>query len=189
MSAEHTEDYTKQQIIMATKQYYYNLLKQLALRKVAGETVRSNEEQYNRTKSMYEIGSVALADVYKTRVSFGQAKSEYIAQKNRVIVSKYNLNFIMGRDPRTPISIAETEADSLPRIFTNTEIEQSLEKSPELLALKKQVQSTELSYKIAKGQFWPKVRVGGSYSRFSPEFERLYDNFDKNYNYKRNRGW
>lgn len=183
MSAKHSAHYTQQQIMMITKQYYYNLLKQQALLKVAEENLRSNEEQYNRTKSMYEIGSVAQADVYKTRVSFGQAKSELIAQKNQVIVSKYNLNFIMGRDPRTPLSIKEIEIDSLPRIFTDGEIEQALENNPELLSLKQQVRSSELGYKMAKGQFWPHVSVGGSYSRFSPEFDRIYNDYDKNYNW------
>lgn len=183
MSAEHSADHTKQLIIMTTKQYYYNLLKQQALLKVAEENVRSNEEQFNRTRSMYEIGSVAQADVYKTRVSFGVAKSELIAQKNRVMVSKYNLNFIMGRDPRTSITIMEIEIDALPRIFQDHEIEQALDNSPQLLSLKQQVVSSELSHKMAKGQFWPTVSVGASYSRFSPEFNRLYENYDKNYNW------
>jgi outer membrane protein TolC len=183
MSAEHSADHTKQQIIMTTKQYYYNLLKQQALLKVSEENVRSNEEQFNRTHSMYEIGSVAQADVYKTRVSFGVAKSELIAQKNKVMVSKYNLNFIMGRDPRTSIAIKEIEVDSLPRIFKDREIEQALENSPQLLALKKLALSSELNHKMAKGQFWPAVSVGASYSRFSPEFNRLYEHYEKNYNW------
>jgi len=181
--SEYFAETTRQQIILNTKLYYFNLLKQQALLKVFEEALHSTEEQYNRTKSMYEIGSVAQADVYKARVSVGEAKSNLIKQENLVNVSKYNLNYVMGRDPRTPIEVVDENIEFIPQENMELPIESALENNPELQTLRTDITSAEFSHKIAKGNFWPVLRAGASYSRFSPEFDRVYKGYDKNYNW------
>lgn len=181
--AEYSYEMTKQQIILTAKQYYYYLLKQIALLKVYEESHGSYNEQYKRTQTMYEIGSVAQADVYKARVSLGEALSNLIKQRNAVNVAKYNLNFVMARGPKTPIEIAEEEVNFTANSYENIEAASAIEANPEIQVLRENIASTKFSHKIAKGNFWPTITAGASYSRFSPELQRVYKGYDKNYSW------
>lgn len=172
---------TRLQIILNVKQYYYNLLKQIELLNVYQESQHSYEEQYRRTQGMFEIGSIAQADVFKARVSLGEAQSQVIEQQNQVTFSRYNLNFMMGRDPKSPIEIMEVKLDSIPKLESEIQIERAMELNPEVQYYAADATSAEYAHKIAKSRFWPSVGVGANYSRFSPDLERIYQGYDKNY--------
>lgn len=180
-AAIHSQESMRQFIIRTASEAYYNLLKQLNLKKVYAEALRSAEEQYKRTESMYEIGSVAQADVFKAKVSVGEAQSNLIYQNNTIIGAEYELNFVMGREPKTPIQIVEPDVTVEPFELDDSEIEQAINKNPELKQLEEKMKSSEYALKIAKGVFWPVLGVGGSYSRWNPEAKRVYTGFDKNY--------
>lgn len=180
-AALYSQKSNRQFIIKMVKEAYYNLLKQFNLKKVYEEALSSTEEQFKRTESMYEIGSIAQADVFKARVSVGEAKSNLIYQKNAVISSQYELNFVMGREPRQPIQIAESEVSLESIGFDDSEIEKVIERNPGLMNLEEKMHSAEYDLKLAKGVFWPSIGVGGGYTRFNPEAKRIYSGLDKNY--------
>ncbi|MBN2091202.1 TolC family protein [candidate division KSB1 bacterium] len=182
-SAEHQEDAKRQNVILNVKIYYYNLLKQIGLLKVQEKSYSSAEEQYKRTESMYEIGSVAQADVYKAKVTLGAAQSDLIAQQNVVAIARYNLNYIMGQDPKTPIEIIEQEGEVVPQAYESASVEQAYETNPDLLAQEEYVSSAEYNHKISKASFWPQIGAWMQYSRFSDELKRVYSEYDKNYSW------
>lgn len=181
--AEHQGEAKRQDVILNVKIYYYNLLKQMALLKVQEKSYNSAEEQFKRTQSMYEIGSVAQADVYKAKVTLGADQSDLIAQQNVVAIARYNLNYIMGQDPKTAIEIIEQEGEVAPQSHENASIEQAYETNPGLLAQKEMVTSAGYSHKISKANFWPQVGAWANYARFSDELNRVFTEYDKNYNW------
>lgn len=181
--SEHQEEAKRQEVILNVKIYYYNLLKQMALLKVQEKSYNSAEEQYKRTQSMYEIGSVAQADVYKAKVTLGAAQSDLIAQQNAVAIARYNLNYVMGQDPKTAIEIAEQEGEVVPQSHEAISVEQAYQTNPGLLAHEKAVASAEYAHKISKANFWPQIGAYAQYARFSDELKRVYSEYDKNYNW------
>ncbi|GEM_PF-230133 len=182
-SSEHQEEAKRQDVILNVKIYYYNLLKQIALLKVQEKSYNSAEEQYKRTQSMYEIGSVAQADVYKAKVTLGEVQSALIAQQNTVAIARYNLNYVMGQDPKTAIEIAEEEGEVSPQSYENITVDQAYQTNPGLLAHDETVTSAEYNHKISKSNFWPQIGVWAQYSRFSDELKRVYSEYDKNYSW------
>lgn len=180
-AAIHSQESTHQFIIKTVSEAYFNLLKQLNLKKVYEEALRSVEEQYKRTESMYEIGSIAQADVLKAKVSVGEAQSNLIYQNNAVIGARYELNFVMGLDPKHPIQIVEPEVTFEPIKLDDSQIEETIANNPELRQFEEKMKSSEYGLKIAKGLFWPVFGVGGSYTRWNPQAKLVYTGFDKNY--------
>ncbi|MBN1350174.1 TolC family protein [candidate division KSB1 bacterium] len=180
-AALHTHESSRQLVIRTVKEAYYNLLKQLNLKKVYEEALNSSEEQHKRTESMYEIGSVAKADVLKAKVSVGEARSYLINQNNIVIAARYELNFVMGRDPKTPVQIQESEIVLQAIELSDAELEQAIVNNPVMQSLEEGLNSAEFGLKMAKGSFWPSFGIGGTYSRFNPEASRIYKSLDKNY--------
>ena len=182
-ASEYDRENTRQQIVLMVKEQYYNVLKQIALLHVSEQSHQSYEEQYKKSKSMYEIGSVAQSDVYKAQASLGTAKSNLIKQKNAVVIAKYNLNFVMGRDPRTELEIIEAaEEAEVPEIM-DSQLNEIIERNPEVKALKANIDYRKFGYKIAKSGFWPSFYLGAEYSRSHSEFDRVYKDYDKNYSW------
>ena len=179
----HQRDAEQQDVILIVRRSYFDLLKQMALLKVYQESENSYEEHYKRSQSMYEIGSVALADVYKARVSYGEAKTQVIQQKNIAIFAKYKLNTDMGRDPRTGIEIEDADFDSDIHDYTEAEIEEALSSQPELAYYQASEKTAEFDAKIARASYLPTIGIQASYTRFSDDYKKLYKNFDQNYNW------
>ena len=174
---------TKQSVVRNVTLYYFQLLKALKLQEVYESAVTVADEQLKRTESMYEIGSVALVDVYKARVSLGENKINLVTQKNAVRIAKMNLNVAMGRNPDQELEVMEFHDYKIPDYNLASAIQAAVEKNPELKGLEEDANSAMYSAKVAKAQFLPNLGAGFSYTRSNSDFERVYTKYDKNYNY------
>ena len=174
---------TKQAVIFDVMRKYYELLKAQKLEEVYREAVNSSEEQVKRTESMYEIGSVALADVYKAKVNLGNNQILFITQHNLVAMAKANLNTAIGRDPDLPLEIIEVEAEEVPARYSFEEATRlALENNPELKSLQEDIKSYEYGVKVAKAAYLPSFGASVSYSRDNEVFDKVYSkNLNRDY--------
>lgn len=181
-SAEWNYKSTRQKIILQVTQRYFELLKALQLQNVYEKAVKSSQEQFRKTQSMYEVGAVAQVDVYKAKVTLGQAKMNLINQKKQVIIAKSNLNVALGKNPATPLQILQKDVEWVP--FTGT-VEDAkriaLSNNPGLRSLKEQIASNKYAIRVAKGDYLPQISARASYSRFNTLLDRVYSGWDKNY--------
>ena len=174
---------TRQAVVLDVKQKYFELLKGIKLFEVYQETVNSSEEQLNRTESMYEIGSVAQADVFKARVTLGNAKINLISQENNVDIARGNLNVAMGRSPEMSLRIVEVEPTLTPFPYTfNDALEIAVEKNPELAGLERTMHGYKLGMRAAKLAFLPSFGIGAYYNRNNEFFDKVYTtDLDRDY--------
>ncbi|HDL18076.1 MAG TPA: TolC family protein, partial [Bacteroidetes bacterium] len=181
-STESSYKESRQQTIAAVTQRYYNLLKGIKLQEVYEKAVESAREQLKKTESMYEVGVVAQADVFRAKVSLGDQQINLIKQRNSVEVNRTSLNLAMGWEPKHTIRIREEN-------FEIGNIDESLDKmwqisegkNSELRSLKENVKSDEYGIKVSKSSFLPRLSVSTSYSRGQTDFDLLYNPTDKNY--------
>jgi outer membrane protein len=132
---------------------------------------------------MYEIGSVAQVDVFRSEVTLGTDEINYITQQNIVKIARGNLNVALGRDPETPIEIVEVEATTKPAQFTLEEaITISEKNNPNLRRFEDEMRGAEYGMKVAKGAYWPTIGISVSYSRDNTDLSRVYGGFGKNFN-------
>jgi outer membrane protein len=89
---------TRQTIILAVKDAYYNLIKTAMLVDVANDAVKRGDEQLKVAQSRYDLGSAALTDVLKAKVLRSNAKLDLITAQNNYKLAKANLNSVMGID-------------------------------------------------------------------------------------------
>jgi len=169
-------------VIYDVKQRYFELLKAIKLGEVYEEAVKRSEEQLKRTEIMHQIGSVALADIYKAKVTLGNDQINLITQKNLIIEAEANLNHALGLDPESPIRIKEGEG-----IFSNTKhtledaLKMSLEKNPELKNYELNIQNFKYEKRKANLAFLPTINGSATYSRYNELFDRVYKGLDQNY--------
>ncbi|MFQ5604955.1 MAG: TolC family protein, partial [bacterium] len=172
----------RQNVYATVKERYFQLLKAIKLEQEYQLAMERGKEQLERTKSMYEIGSVAQIDVYRSEVTLGNDQVNLINQQNTVQIARWNLNVAMGRDPETPLEIMEVDANSDLPNFTLEEAMAIAEKNnPDLKRYEYDMRSAELGQKIAKNNFWPSIGISASYTRRNEKLNRVYGQFDQNF--------
>ncbi len=172
----------RQAVYATVNQRYLELLKAVKLEQEFQEAVERSKEQLRRTQSMYEIGSVALIDVYRQEVILGTDEVSLINQRNAVLIAEGNLNVVLGRDPEEPIDIAEVGISAEPPTFTLQDaIATAEQNNPDLKRFEYAMKSAEHGRKSAKARFLPAIGVSAQYSRDNEQFSRVYGNFGENY--------
>jgi len=181
-AASHSLTASRQNVISTVYQRYLELLKATKLQQEYELAVKRSKEQLSRTQSMYEIGSIAQIDVFRQEVTLGNDEINLINQQNVVDVARGNLNVAMGRDPETPITIAEValEVDP-PRLSLSEAIGIAEANNPDLRRFEYEMQSAEFGRKAAKSKFMPSIGINAVYSRDNDQFSRVYGEFDKNF--------
>ncbi len=183
-SAELNYHAIRAQVIALVTQHYYDLLKGIKLQEVYEKAVESAQEQLKKTESMYEIGSVAQADVFRARVNLGTEQMNLIQQRNIVAMNRADLNLALGWDVNHAIEILGEDLTIEPLQLTKEEVWNLVEEhNPSLKSLAENLKGDQYGIKIAKGNFLPQINLNASYGRYHTNFNKLYDPFDKNYSF------
>lgn len=182
-ASQYNQTAARQMVARDVSIYYYNLLKAMRLEEVYASAVQVAEEQLKRTESMYEIGSIALVDVYKARVSLGENKINLVRQQNTVRSAKMSLNVVMGQMPETLIDIVDIQKIEIPNFTVEQAVAAALEKNPQLHYYEEESNSASYGTSVAKSRFLPTVGLRFSYTRSNEVMDRVYKDYDKNYNY------
>ncbi len=181
-AASQSLNSSRQSVYATVKQRYLELLKAIKLEQEYTQAVSRSQEQLQRTQSMYEIGSVALVDVYKQEVTLGTDQINLINQRNTVDIAMGNLNVAMGRDPETPIEIMDIDtAPKLPDFSLNDAIAMAIKDNPDLKRFEYDMDSAEYGRKAAKGRYLPSISVDAIYQRSNEKLRRVYGEFNKNF--------
>lgn len=173
---------TRQNTLYQVYQRYYQLLKSIRLLEVSRSALRSSEEQLKRTQSMYEIGSVAQADVYRAQTTMGNNKINLIQQETAVKNARAALNVIIGRPADAPLEIVDVEEVEVPKIYALDEVLQAaVQNNPKIHQFKADMMAASHGMKAAKARYLPSISGSIRYSRNNTDFSRVYNDFDKNY--------
>ncbi len=180
-ATEYTYESTQQNIILQVYQGYYQLLQNIQLLEVAEEAVKQSEEQLKRTKSMYEIGAAALADVYRAQTTLGNDRITLLNQKTAVQNARYALNVILGREADAPLEIVDVDDAQPAQYSLESVLEQAFANNPDLRRFKAEMAAASHGLKAAKATFLPSVAASVSYSRSNDDINKVYSGYDKNY--------
>ena len=75
-------------LVLATKQQYYALLRAQLLAEVADSALVVSEQELRRVSSLFELGMVAKGDVLKAKVRVSQSKLDVITSRNTVVTER-----------------------------------------------------------------------------------------------------
>jgi hypothetical protein len=99
---------------------------------------------------MYEIGSVAQADVYRAQTTLGQDRIKLIQQRNAVRNSRAALNVTMGRPADAPLDIADIQDVSVSVDYKLEDVVRiALQNNPDIRTLQSQRQAASYGVKAA----------------------------------------
>ncbi len=184
-SEEFAQNSTEHQVIVNVKTSYYGLLRALRLKEVTEEQVRLNEEQLRRSRSMYEIGSVARVDVLQTTAQLGAVRISLRNQENSVLQARAELANVMGIGSSEVFDIVDPLEDRSLDTSAHMSLQDALRladlTNPAIQRDEGRIRSAMLGTKMARGGLWPTVTGTIAYNRSGVRFQDVYGTYDKNW--------
>ena len=153
---------TRQQIILAVDQSFYNTLETKAMLTVADETVKARQTLVDQVQALTNAKLKSDLDLAFAKVDMARAQLFQLDAQNNYDASLSVLSAILGFPDRQDFKPAEpATAINPPAQDVQPLIQQALELRPEIRSLKDQVTAAEKFGRAEHDLFWPTVNALG----------------------------
>jgi outer membrane protein len=165
---------SRAETVYQVSQAYFLLVRGILLEQVAKDALRVANSQLDRSKAMFDVGSVARSDVLQASVNAATAERDEINARSAIEQERALLAALMGIDVQKPLEIRTDVTES-----ENTEYDEpklmgeALEIRPEVLHSRAQLRAAQKLHRSAFWDLWP--TIGGSlfYEKQDASFSRI----------------
>jgi len=124
---------TERELIFAVHTAYWALAQAHALAAFDAENVTYAETLMTAARKQMELGNEPTSHVTKAELELARARQQLARSQAAVMQAQTALNAAMGRDPNTPITLADTLAYTPVTLDGDALLQQGLANRPELL--------------------------------------------------------
>jgi len=161
---EQNASATKESILLAVDQAFYNALQTHAVLRVAEQTVASRQLTADQVSALTKSKLKSELDLSFANVNLAQAKLLYLDALNNDKAAMASLAAILGYSTVQSFDLAEDATPVMPPPPDVDElITQAFSNRPEILSLELQAQSAEKLYKADHDQLFPTITALGAF--------------------------
>jgi outer membrane protein len=154
---------TRQQIVLAVDQAFYNSLESQALLQVADETVRARQLLVDQVKALTDAKLKSDLDLSFSNVDLGRAKLLQLDSESNYQASLSMLSAILGFTDRQNFALVDpSEQIVAPSPDAAALIQQALQLRPEVRSLQNEVSAATKFSKAEHDLWWPTVSASGA---------------------------
>ncbi|MBF0226241.1 MAG: TolC family protein [Desulfobacterales bacterium] len=156
---------SKKEIKALVKLSYYGVLLQKALVEVMKDRFEQRKEELKDAESLRDVGMGTALDVRQAQLALNISTDTLTDGEAKYQEALINFNLALGRSGKDPILNPDGKLERSPTLPENIKkFEEYLNNDTliDIQALKKEVNSANLQYKIAKGEMFPTVGLIGS---------------------------
>lgn len=153
----------KDQIILAVKEGYFNLLLGKRLVAVNQEAVSRAELNLRNAKGFFEVGTRPKIEVVRAEVDVANAQVALIQARNATSLARVALNTAMGIPVNTPTEVEDILTYEPYPVDENQLIAEALRQRPDYQRVNAVVTSAEASVRQAFRNFFPDISGQGQY--------------------------
>jgi outer membrane protein len=162
---------TRQEVILSVQEAYYNYLLARRLVEVNAEAVRRNQQNLERARGFFEVGTRPKIDVTRAQVDLANAELGLVRARNSVAVTFAALNNAIGVPEFPPYRVsADLEIAPMsekPEELMKTledNIRTALENRTEIRAFQARIRAAEAALTLSKRNFLPSVSAGAEWN-------------------------
>ena len=154
---------TRQQIVLAVDQAFYNVLETKALLKVAQDTVKARQDLVDQIQALTDAKLRSAIDLSFSKVDLARAKLLMLDSQNNYDASLSTLSAILGYPGPQEFNIVESAPQTVnpPSPDATPLIQQAMQLRPEILSLQNEVTSAEKFGRAEHDLWWPTVSAIG----------------------------
>ena len=153
---------TRQQIVLAVDQAFYNTLDTKALLRVAEETVKERQLRVDQVQALTNSKLKSELDLSFVKVDLAKAKLLLLDARNNYDASLSTLSAVLGYQDRQDFAAVEPAEQVAPPAPDATPlIQQALEQRPEVQSLADEVSAAAKFSKAEHDLWWPTANAAG----------------------------
>ncbi|MCX2745649.1 TolC family protein [Mangrovivirga sp. M17] len=178
-------DYTraKNELSLNVANLFLNVIFNKELVESAEIVLESSQQQYERTKRMVEVGSVAKSEELQLASQVASNELQLIQARNDLQYSKLLLKQALRIESDVPFDIAVPELDAeeyQTTVVNKNEIYQAaVDSLPDLRSAELSLESADYGLKIARGGLHPTLSLSANYgTNFSSSFQDQFPEYD-----------
>ena len=153
---------TRQQIVLAVDEAFYNSVESQALLHVADETVKARQLLVDQVQALTNAKLKSDLDLSFSKVDLGRAKLLLLDSQSNYEASLSTLSAILGYPDRQNFTLVEPASQATPpSIDALPLIQQALQQRPEVRSLQDEVTSATKFGKAEHDLRWPTVSASG----------------------------
>lgn len=167
---------TRQEIVLAVKSAFYEVMKRRDLLAVAKSSVGSAEKHLEQARALHAEGISPRADVIKVEVQVSSAGLEVIRAENAVLQARANLAAAIGLPAATDLAVTPptgtlTPLPLLPPLAESLALAQA--GRPELRGIMARIEAARTNVRQSESGFYPSLSldaaIGQQESSYPPE--------------------
>lgn len=164
-AAQLTSAELRSQTVLSVERQYYQILTSMALIEVYKENIVTSEQNLDKIRLMYRVGSKTESDTLKAVVQLGDFIASLYSEQKQLMDLKRDLNVFMGRPPETPFELQKIEVQpaELPSLQSAREL--VLQRNQNYCQAQQNLHSQELAVTIAREAYLPSLSGSYSYSQ------------------------
>jgi outer membrane protein len=169
--AKISADLKRQDVILDTKNAYFQILKAKKLVEVAEQTVVQIKAQKEVSENFYQVGMSPLNDLLQSQVRLANARQALITAQNNLEIAEAQFNTILRRSVNQPVVLE----DILDFVSFDKDIQFCLNAAR---SSRLEIQIADLTVDLAEREvdlterdFFPKVNLQGNYARRGEDWD------------------
>jgi outer membrane protein TolC len=156
---------SKNDLIFAVHQAYFDLLKSMKFEEVADQAVIQLRSHLKDAKAFYDAGLIPKNDLLTSEVQLAQGEQNLLRARNNSALARTSLIILLQYPLGVPIDIKDT-LEYEPRFISWEKIiELAEEKRPELRRSRLLVQQADKNIILARAPFLPSVTLSATYKK------------------------
>ena len=164
-AAEAQYNQAQQQLMLNVSEAYFNVLRAQDTVTTAEATEAAIQRQYEQAQERFDVGLIAITEVYEARASFDDAKSQRIAAENQLNVSREQLARLTGEYAEDLENLRENFPLGRPEPMNPAAWETTaLEQNWSIQAALSELNANEAGLKSAKSGHLPTLNLTASYT-------------------------
>lgn len=161
--SEVTLTQTKNDIILAAHEAYYNLLKTRKFEEVAVQSVEERKAHLKDAKAFYKAGLIPKNDMLQSEVLLAGAQIELIRAKNLSTMALAQLNTLLRRPVDTAIELEDILKYEPSDISWEEALQQAKQYRPELRQSEIAIEQADKNIILTRAPYLPAVSVSANY--------------------------
>lgn len=169
-AAEAQYNLAQQQLMLDVSTAYFDVLRAQDTVTTAKATEAAIERQYDQAQERFDVGLIAITEVYEARASFDDAKSQRIAAENQLNVAREQVARLIGEYPEDLENLRQNFPLGRPEPMDPAAWESTaLEQNWSIQAAMSQLNVSEANLKQAKSGHLPTLDLTASYATIGLE--------------------
>lgn len=153
---------TRQQIVLAVDEAFYNSLESQALLQVAEQTVKARRLLVDQVKAFTDAKLKSDLDLSFSNVDLGRARLLQLDSQSNYEASLSTLSALLGFSDRQDFTLIEPDSQALPpTVDAAPLIQQALQLRPEVRSLQDEVSAAAKFGNAEHDLWWPTINASG----------------------------